>query len=430
MEIFGARQVAAVRNDPDRLNETFSSLYFLTLITSAISFAAYVFLVLAGTFDGEGNRTLAWILGLYVLSNVFNVRWLFQGLELFHITVTRNTIIRILTIVSIFSFVKTRSDVAVYALIHALLSYFICELSLFVMAHRYIKFQKPDFSYIVKQLRPLLILFIPYAANILLRHVDKLMLGRMSTMQQTGYYENTDKIYTLLVVLVISMGTVLMPHVTSMSVNGKEKDAQRLVILSTRLSLISSTAVAFGVAAIAQEFIPLFLGDEFLECIVLVQMIAPTIVLLALSSMIRKTWILPKLKTNIYLVTTVSALLTNIICNSFLIPKYAARGAVAATLIAETVVVAVQFVFLHKELDYKIFAKDLAVQCVIGAGMFLAVRAVAQLRLIIILQLAIEVLTGAIVYLGASFLWLHFSNDSLGMLIKQLLFKKGEKRCR
>lgn len=417
MEVYGTRQIAAVKNNPDKLNETFSLLYSILICFSIISFLAYVILIALGALDRGDNSFLGWIMGFYVLSNVFNVRWLFQGLELFNITVIRNTIIRILTIICIFTFIKEREDVENYAIIYAFLSCFVCELTLFVMAHRYVKFRKPDFQSVAGQLKPLFLLFMPYAANILLRHVDKLMLGTMSDMQQTGYYEDTDKIYTLLVVMVSSMGTVLMPRIMNMVANGKGRQAENLGSLATRVSIIFSVAIAFGVSAIADEFIPLFLGDEFLECIVLVKMIAPTIVFLSMSNMVRKTWILPKLKTNIYIWATGSALVTNIIFNAVLIRYCAARGAVLATIISEVVVVAVQFLFLHKELDYRLYFQDLLYSSIVGFIMLLAVRMSSHINTGIIIRLAIEIAVGAMVYIGLIFICFFVRKDPL---IKEL----------
>lgn len=53
--------------------------------------------------------------GIYTL--FIDINWFFWGLEKVKLTVTRNLIIKLITLLGIFIFVKTRKDILIYAFI-------------------------------------------------------------------------------------------------------------------------------------------------------------------------------------------------------------------------------------------------------------------------------------------------------------------------
>ena len=107
---YGNRSIALIRDDKEKLSKTFSSIYVLQLLTSAISVTAYV-IYLVWIIDA--NRTVALVQGVYLMSAAFDINWFFFGLEKFKLTVTRNMVIRILSLVGIFVFVKYIGTLAI-----------------------------------------------------------------------------------------------------------------------------------------------------------------------------------------------------------------------------------------------------------------------------------------------------------------------------
>ena len=108
----GTRQIAAVRDNPDELNSCFTSLFVVHVIMSVLMIISYSVYCMA--FVKE-NATVAWIQGIFVIASLFDINWFFYGIEKFKITVTRNSIIKILTVVSIFCLVRDADDLWKYA---------------------------------------------------------------------------------------------------------------------------------------------------------------------------------------------------------------------------------------------------------------------------------------------------------------------------
>ena len=104
---YGNRSVAAIRDDKQSLSKTFWEIYGLQFLCSAIALGAYFFYVLL--FERE-YRVIALIQGIYVFSGLLDVSWLFFGTERFKTTVMRNIAIRLINLVCVFVFVRTRAD--------------------------------------------------------------------------------------------------------------------------------------------------------------------------------------------------------------------------------------------------------------------------------------------------------------------------------
>lgn len=408
---YGSRQIAAVKDDEQSLNETFSNLFWLHVISATA--AAAIYFICVGTIF-TSDKPLAYIMGLYVMSTVFDVKWLFYGLENFKITVMRNVIIKVISIVGIFAFVRTRNDVAVYTGIMAGVMYFASEVSLFFLFPRYVKLVKPNWKAILKEISPLLIMFIPTAGVLICRHIDKVMLGMMSTLDQVGLYENTDKVYMMLVAVITTVSDVMLPRMTNLFINGKKEAADKLLSHSLSVCIMTACAFMFGISAISPEFVPLFFGKEFLGCIQLLIYISPTILMLAWTVTVRKQYLIPCFRNNVFIISMTIGAIVNIIANAILIPALGALGAVYGTLIAEFVIVVLQVAMTFKELNYGYFFKQTVIFSFIGAIMFLAVRGVSSLHIAnSVLSIAIEIITGALVYSTLAVLYLALSKNDL-----------------
>ena len=92
---YGNRSTASVRDSRQLLSRTFWEIYGLQFLCSVVVLAVYLIYILA--FVRE-YRLIALIQGVYVLSGMLDISWLFFGVEQFRITVTRNIVIRLISL--------------------------------------------------------------------------------------------------------------------------------------------------------------------------------------------------------------------------------------------------------------------------------------------------------------------------------------------
>ena len=86
-----------------------------------------------------------------------------MGLEQFKKTVTRDLIVKILSFIALFVFVKSRADLWKYTVI-TLSAFTASNIFLWYGIKKYIKWVKPSKQGILDQIKPMLVLFIPTIA--------------------------------------------------------------------------------------------------------------------------------------------------------------------------------------------------------------------------------------------------------------------------
>ena len=112
----GQRIISQNRDDDEKLRKVFWSLFFTHIVVSLVSFAVY----LGVSFVIGGDDLVIYLIqALYVLSALFNITWLFYGLENFKTVVIRNTVVKAVECLLIFLLIRQPSDLWKYTLISA-----------------------------------------------------------------------------------------------------------------------------------------------------------------------------------------------------------------------------------------------------------------------------------------------------------------------
>ena len=221
---YGNRSVAAVRDDKKALSKTFWEIYGLQFLCSVAALGIYLLYVL---FFEREYQMIALIQGIYVFSGLLDVSWLFFGTERFRTTVMRNIAIRLINLVCVFVFVRTRADLWKYTLIMTLGT--ACSQGyLWFYVKKIAGWYLPRIKDLKKHLIPELVLFIPIIAVSLYTMMDKVMLGQISTMTQVGYYEGAGRILNIPMGVITALGTVMLPRMSNLAAKGKREKAENI----------------------------------------------------------------------------------------------------------------------------------------------------------------------------------------------------------
>ena len=112
--MYGNRQTAYVRDNKQKLTNTFYEIFLMRIITISLAFVAFFIFLLFVRKDWLGYYLAQ---SFALLAAAFDISWFFQGVEDFAVTVVRNLVVKIVTLVSIFTMVKSYNDLALYILI-------------------------------------------------------------------------------------------------------------------------------------------------------------------------------------------------------------------------------------------------------------------------------------------------------------------------
>ena len=378
---YGVRTVAQVRDDREKLDRTFSGIWQMQLLVAGITLLfwfGYVFLV-AGR-----EKYIALHLTMMSVSCLCSFDWCLMGLDQFKPVALRNTVVKLVAAASVFIFIKNIDDLWIYGFawsLATLLGNLSCALTLRgkVTYHR--------------------VLFISVAAVSIFRKMDKIMVYNIAGEEQNGLYENAEKIIYCLSGFISAIGTVMMAKVSHMQEKGETEKIARNIDRSMNLVICMVSAMAFGVAAVADRFAPLFFGEEFRYSGVLMVPLAFTLIMIGFANVIRTQVVLPQKRDHIFVKSVCAGAVVNLIVNGSLIPFMGSMGAVIGTLMAEMTVPVVQFIILRKELPYKRFIGYVGIYAVMGGIMLVCVRLIGQVfPAENWLNLGIMTVTGVIVY--------------------------------
>lgn len=404
---YGTRLISRNR-DSANLSAVFSSVYYQQVITALIANLAYwSYYFLMARHDPNGIFAL--ILGLLVFAGFFDIDWLFSGLEQFKSISRKNILVKTISVALIFLLVKTRDDLWKYTLLIAG-SMFFGYLSMWLRLNQLVHFVPVPFKDVLAHLKPNLILVIPVFAVNVYRTMDKIMLGSMSTMIQTGLYENAEKIIYALCGFITAFGTVMMPRITHMIASGQKQEMDRYRALSMEFMMTLMIAMCAGLLAVGNRLAVILFGAQFQGSGPLLMALSLTLPIIGWANVIRSQYVIPQGLDRLYVITVVSGAVVNLIVNALLIPRMAAMGAVIGTICAEGIIPIMQFLLLRKEIAYGPLVKKSLIALVSGILMYAVVRLMERLPLTGNALLAAQVCVGMITY-GGICLALHLRFD-------------------
>lgn len=371
---YGTRCIAAAGEDIEKRSKDFWSIYAIQFISSFIALSGYLSYLF---FLCKENLTIGVIQGLAILACFLNINWLFFGLEKFSITVTRNAIIRVCTVVLILTLVKKQSDLWIYALV-MVASTFLSQAVLWFYVPRAIKLARVTMKDVTSHIKSVLILFVPVAAMSVYHVMDKTMLGVLSTYEQSGFYYNADKVINIPAGIISGIGTVMLPRVSALIAQNRKEDADNLFLRSMEGSVLAASALAFGIAAIAKEFTPFFFGSGYEPCINLIIVLAPVLVIKGVAFSVRFQYLIPRKMDKIYISSVFAGMAINLIINLLAIPPLGALGAVIGTLVAELAACICQLCCIRKHIDFRNALTNSLLYVIFGVTMFGTVRLIGD----------------------------------------------------
>lgn len=417
----GNRSVALVRDNRQKVSEAFSNTYIIQLCTTVIALLLY-FLFIYCWFSGD--KTIAYIESIIVLSYVLDITWFFFGLEQFAVTVTRNAIIKIATVVAIFIFVRSREDLWIYALIMSCGMLF-SQIYLWLRIRKYADFCKPSWSQVKSNIKPVLMLFIPAIAYSIYKLLDKVMLGAMSSMSQVGLFDNAEKIINIPSSLITAFGTVMMPRITVLLGTGDEHRISYLNKISVRYFTLLVVGAAFGLAGICNVLAPVYFGSEFVGSAPIIAGLGFSLIFVTWANVIRTQYLIPNKLDKPYVISSVIGALANLAVNIILIPKFAGIGAMIGTIIAEFTVFFVQLILVRRSFPMSQYLQPVLFMFPIGMIMFAVVYWIGAYMGNTIITLIIQILVGGFLYLSGSMVYLKVIHDEFFEKLTSRIFHHG-----
>lgn len=217
-----------------------------------------------------------------------------------------------------------------------MLSNLLGNLWLFIGSREYVKLVKPKFKNMPRYLKSSTVLMLPTLVTVLYASIDKTMIGTLSnSISEVGYYEQSQKIITMSIAVVTSLGAVLMPRLSALFAGNDTDGIKKYVNISISFCIFISLPMAFGLTTISGNLVPWFFGPGFEKVENLLIIFSPMLVFMGVSNLIGTQLLISTRHEKTLLKVIIASVLVNCFLNYLLIPKYFSIGAAIATVVSE-----------------------------------------------------------------------------------------------
>ncbi len=393
----GQLEVSKSRNGAGEICYTFSKIVFAKCFTMIPAILMYLLFIMVSC----DFKKMYFVLLTFLIAQLFDITWLFQGLEEFGTISLLNTIIKIGSVACIFVFVKDSTDLYLYVLLIQG-STLIKNILLCIKARKYVALCPVAIKDIRETVKKNLIYFIPSIASIVFASFDKLMLGIMSTtMNENGYYEQASKIYNLLIALITSTTVVILPRVANYwnSDSKDESEVKGIIYKAISYTGLIAFPVAFGLITVSRNFVNIFMGDGYEKCVPLLQVFSCILIFTSFNSILSNSCMVARGQQRKLNILIVISTLINICLNCVLITMFKSMGAVVASALSEAILLTMIVYSIKDVVKVKTIINCIYLYIVSALIMAIAVRFVDILPInVTLFKLIIQILIGIICY--------------------------------
>lgn len=346
---YGIRACAKVRDNRKELSKTVQELFIINIVMCICTYIAFT-IVLYSVPRFKEESQLFWIISTTIIFNSIGMEWLYKALEKYTYITIRSVIFKLIALVAMFAVVHDKNDYILYGALY-IFAASASSVFNFINVHKFVDIRPMKNYNVRRHFKAIFIFFSMSCATVIYTNLDNVMLGLMKTNIDVGYYNAAVKVKSILVSLVTSLGTVLLPRTSYFIEYGLKDEFFQITRKAINFVLIIAPAMALYFMTFSKESILLLSGKEYYGAIMPMKIIMPTLVFIGLTNIMGTQMLVPLGKEKYVLYSEVTGALIDIILNMILIPKMAAVGAAIGTLVAEIIVCIVQYTFLRTQIE-------------------------------------------------------------------------------
>ena len=323
------------------IRKNFWGIYTLQLGATFVSILLYALFCL---MLPSMQNPVAYILGLSLVSKGIDISWLFQGLEDFRKITVRNITVKLVGVISIFLFVKSANDLYLYVFLLTIFE-LLGQLSMWLPAREFIGKPHFDMAYARVHLKPVILLFLPQIAISLYVTLDRTMLGALASTKDVGIYDQALKLVNILLTLVTSLGSVMLPRVSNLLSSGDHKAVNKMHQMSFLIYNLVIFPIIAGMLIVNDDFVQFFLGKDFQDARYAIAIMIFRMFFIGWTNIMGIQILIPHNKNKEFMISTTVPAIVSVGLNLIFLPKLGFIGAAIVSVLTEALVWGIQLYF-------------------------------------------------------------------------------------
>jgi len=392
--IYGQREISACQDNVEKSSKLFWEIELLSIISTGVCMIGWMILILCS----KQYKPYYLALTMTLIAVAFDISWFYMGKENFRLIAIRNIVIRVVGLICLFIFVKSKNDLLLYIALTASVG-LIGSVSMWFSLPNYLIKVKIRDLHVRHHLRETLIYFVPTLALSIYTVMDKTMIGIITKNSfENGYYEQAQKIVTIVKALILSLNTVMSSRMSYLFTNNKMDEMKNNIKKSLDFTLVLGIPMTIGLICVSRTLIPVFLGAGYEKSIYLLEMCSLLIVITAISNLAGHQYLIPSGQRARSSKVVIIGAVINFTLNLILIPHFESYGATIASVIAETVITILYVRMCGGFLDFKLIIKSGYKRVIIGLFMALGIYVISNYISTSVLSLLLQIIVGAFIY--------------------------------
>lgn len=350
--IYGVREVARIKENRAKIKELVSEILAIHFLSTFVIVFTYIFLVF--TFSILKENLNFYLYGIvFIISNIFNVEWYFQGIEEFKFITIRSILVKSVVTVLTFMLVKNNADQILYFLtivltlcLNAFFNFY------FLLKRTSISIVK--FPSLKKHIKPLFYIFSSTAFVSIYTLSDTILLGLLSDKHEVGLYTIGQKLSRIPILFIGAMSLVLIPKLSTYFKNDDHKMFNRILTQSFEFVVFFSIPIIFFIIGNSNYIITEFAGADFIKSSQILIILSLLSLLVGLSNIFGLQILTPSGNDKYFTVSVFFGMIVSVVLNYFLIPIYGAPAAAFSSVISEIFVTIITYYYACKLVSLKL----------------------------------------------------------------------------
>lgn len=353
ISVYGVREIAKKQDQPKALSNTFVELFSINFIATCILSVLYVFTI-DYTNKLSSHASLFYWSFVFFFFQIFLLEWFFTGINQFKYIAIRFFIIRLFFVAAIFIFIKESNDYVKYMQLQVGLTFFLGVIN-FVYLFKFIDLKNTRIKdlNLIQHLKPLFLLFLTLFSISVYLHFDSVLLGILADNESVGYYSAPLKLVKIIIAVLAAITAAMFPKMVQFFEQGDTVQFEKMLKQSFELVISIGIPTAVLVYTLAPEIIYILFGSSFELAVKPLQITAPLILIVSLSTIFGFQILSVHSKDGAILKSAVVGMLFSLIASFLLIPKFKQVGAAYIILCTELLVLSFFIYFSSKVIQLK-----------------------------------------------------------------------------
>lgn len=389
ISILGIREVATNKNNPEKLQKTFSSLLTINLITTIIGLVILAIATVSIPRLTE-NIELMVFGGFKLLFNLFLIEWFYKGLEDFRYITVRTIFVKSLYVIAIFTFVRESTDFQIYYLI-TILMVVVNAIVNIIHSRKFTSFSFKGIK-IKPYVKPYFTLGIYFLLTSMYTSFNVIYLGFVGGDTEVGYYTTATKLYTILIALFTALTGVLLPRMSSLIAEGKIDEFKAKINQSVNILLSISFPAIIFMTMLAPQIIYLISGPGYEGAIVPMRIILPLFFIIGYEQVLVIQTMMPLKMDKTILKNSIIGAFVGVTLNILIVTKFAAIGSAIVWVACELIILTLSQITILTQIGIKFPFRNICFNAIAYSPSILCIKFAIQFIENIYLQLTISLI--------------------------------------